>query len=87
MALQKENEEMKRKFVEGGPSTRPTNLVRRSFTTPTDPKTDEEPKEKIHTQEVDDETDPNKFIPTTGTLDLVRRHPFTDSIIGVPLSK
>jgi len=40
---------MKRKFVEWGPSVGPTNLVGRSFTTPTDPRTVEEPKDKIHT--------------------------------------
>jgi len=76
---------MNMKFVEGGPSDGPTNLVGRSFTTPTSPKTVEEPKEKIHTQEVDDESYPNKSAPTTGTLDLVRQHPFTNSIIRIPL--
>jgi len=86
LALRKENEEIKRKFVEGGLSAGPTNLVRRSFTTPTNPKTVEEPKDKVHTQEVDDESNLNRSIPTTGTLDSVHRHPFTDSIIGVQLS-
>jgi len=57
--LQRKNEEMKRKFVEGGPSVEPTNLISRSFTTPTNPKTIEELKDKIHTQEVDDESYPN----------------------------
>ena len=86
LALRKENEEMKRKFVEGGLSTRSTNLVGRSFTTPTSPKTVEQPKEKIHTQDVDDESYPTKSVPTTSTLELSRRHLFMDSIIGVPLS-
>jgi len=63
LALRKENEEMKMKFVEGGPYVGPTNLVGRSFTTPTDPKTVEEPKNKSHTQEVDGESYPNKSIP------------------------
>ena len=81
LALRKENEEMKRKFVEGGLSAGPTNLVGRSFTTLSSPKTVEEPKEKIHFQEVDDKSYPNKSIPTTSTLDSVRRHPFIDSII------
>jgi len=37
------------------------------------------------TQEVEGESYPNRSVPMTGTLDSVRRHPFTDSIIGVPL--
>ena len=69
LALWKENEEMRRKFVEGGPSTGSTNLVGRSFTTPPGPKTVKEPKDKIHTQEVSGESYPNRSIPTTDTLD------------------
>jgi len=34
--LQRENEEMKKKLMEGGPSTRPTNVVGRSLHTPDD---------------------------------------------------
>jgi len=34
LTLENENEEMKKKFVEGGPCVRPTNPVGRSFTTP-----------------------------------------------------
>jgi len=34
LAFRKENEEMKRKFVEGGPFVGLANLVGRSFTTP-----------------------------------------------------
>jgi len=85
LALRKENEEMEKKFVERGSPARPTNLVGRSFTTPTDPKTVEESKEKIHTQEVHGALYPTKSVPTTGTLDLSHQHPFTDNIIGVPL--
>jgi len=33
-ALHRENEDMKKKLVEGGPSIVPTNLVGRSFTSP-----------------------------------------------------
>jgi len=33
-ALRRENEEMKKKLMEGGPSTGPTNVVGRSFTFP-----------------------------------------------------
>jgi len=36
LALQKENEKMK-KLVRGGPSSGPSNLVGKSLTTPTDP--------------------------------------------------
>jgi len=85
LTLQKDNDEMKRKFLEGKPSARLTNLFDRSFTTPIDPKTIEEPEDKVHTQEVNDESYLNRSIPTTGTMDSVRRHPFTDSIIGVLL--
>ena len=79
---------MKRKEGSSGrgtPSVGLTNLVGRSFTTPTDPKTVEESKDKVHIQEVDGESYPNKSAPTTDTLDLVHQHPFTDSIIRVPL--
>jgi len=38
LALPKENEEMKRKFVEEGSSAGPTNLVERSFTPPPAPR-------------------------------------------------
>ena len=85
LALRKENEEMRRKLGEVGPSVGPINLVGRSFIIPTGPNTVEEPKDKVHTQEVDGESYLNKSAPTTGTLDSVRRHPFTDSIIEVPL--
>ena len=35
---------------------------------------------------MDGESCPNKSVRTTSTMDTVRLHPFTDSIIGVPLS-
>jgi len=82
LALRKENEEMRRKLGEGGSSVGPTNLVNRLFT---DPKTVKEPNDRAHTQEVYGESYPNKFPPTTDTLDSVHRHPFINSIIGVPL--
>jgi len=85
LTLQKENEEMRRKLGEGEPSIGPTNFVDRSFTTPIDPKTIGEPKDKVHTQEVDGESYSNKSAPTTDTMDSICQHPFTDAIIGVPL--
>ena len=59
--------------MEEGPSVGPTNLVERSFTIPTSPKTVEEPKDKVHTQEVDRESYLNKSVPTIGTLESIRR--------------
>jgi len=84
--LRRENEDMKKKLVEGGPSIVLTNLVDRSFTSPLNPRAVEETKDKAPTQEMDGESCPNKLVRTTDTLDSVRRHPFTDSIIEVPLS-
>jgi len=47
-------------------------------------------KDKVFTQELNGESYPNKTTPTTGPTsgvsDSIRRHLFTDSIIGVPLS-
>jgi len=68
-----------------GSSAGPTNLVGRSFTTLTNPKTVEELKDKVHTQEADSESYLNKSIPIIGTMHSVRQHPFTDSIIEVQL--
>ena len=45
-ALCRENEDMKRKLVEGGPFVMLTNLVGRSFTSPPNPRAVEETKEK-----------------------------------------
>ena len=59
LAFQKENEEMKKKLVEGGP----TNLVGRSLASPPDPKTPEETKDKVLTQEMDGESHPQQVGP------------------------
>jgi len=80
LALQRENEEMK-----GGPSIGLGNLPGKSFIHPTDPRTIEEPR-AIHTQETEGESNLNRLVPTTSTLDVSRRHPFTDHIMGAQLS-
>ena len=36
-------------------------------------------------QEMDGESCPNKSVHTTSTMDSVHQHPFTDSIIRIPL--
>jgi len=77
---------MKKKLVEWGPSVVPINFVGRSFTSPPNSKAIEETKDKISIQEMNGESCPNKSVCMTGTLDSIRRHLFTDSIIGVPLS-
>jgi len=69
LTLQKENEGMK-KFVKEGPSIGPTHPTGRSFTTPTGPRTVKELKDKIHTQEANDESYMNRSIPTSDTLNL-----------------
>jgi len=84
-ALCRENEDMKRKLIEEGPSIVPTNLVGKSVTSPPNSRAIEETKDKAPTQEMDGESCPNKLVHTTGKVDSVRRHPFTVSIIGVPL--
>ena len=71
LALQMENEERKKKWVEGGPSIGPGNLVGKSFIHPTDPRTVEEPR-AIHTQETEGESYLNRSVPTTNTLDVSR---------------
>jgi len=76
---------MKRKLIEGGWSVVPTNLVGRLFTSPPNLRADEETKDNAPTQEMDGESYPNKMVHMTGTMDSMRRHLFTDSIIGVPL--
>jgi len=73
---------MKKKLRERGSSAESTNPVGRSFT---GLRTAEEPKDKVHTQEVDGESYLNTLTLVTKTLDSVCRHPFIDSIIGVPL--
>ena len=48
-ALQRENEDMKKKLVERGPSIVSTNLVGRLITSPPNPRAIEETKDKIPT--------------------------------------
>jgi len=85
-ALRRDKEDMKRKLIEGGSSVVPTNLVGRSFTSPPNPITVEETKNRAPAQEMDDESCPNKSVCTIGIMDYVHRQPFTDTIIRVPLS-
>ena len=84
--MSRKNEDMKRKLIDGGrPSIVPTNLVGKLITSPLNPRAVEETKDKAPTQEMDGKSCPNKSVYRTGTVDSMRRHPFTDSIIGVPL--
>jgi len=76
---------MKRKFVEGGSICRTDQPCQEVLHHPTGLRTVEEPKDKIHTQEVDGKSYPNRSVLTTDTPDSAHRHPFTDSIIRVPL--
>jgi len=76
---------MKKKLIEEGPSFVSTNPIVKSVTSPPNSKTVEETKDRAPTQEMDGESCPNKSIRTNRTVDFVHRHPFTDSIIGVPL--
>jgi len=84
-ALRRENEEMKKKLMEGRPSTGPTNVVGRSFTSPPNPRPVEDTRDKIPTHEMEGESLLNKSVRTTITMDSARRHPFTNTIIEVPL--
>ena len=83
--LRRENEEMKKKLMEGGPSTGLTNVVGRSFTSPPNLRPTEDTRDKIPTHEMDGESFLNKSARTTITMDSARRHPFTNTIIEVPL--
>jgi len=85
-ALRVENEEMKKKLVDGGPFAGPTNVVGRSYTSPSNLRPAEETKDKVLTHEMDGESCLNKSARTTVTLDSVRRHPFTNVVIEAPLS-
>ena len=76
---------MKKKLMEGGLSTGPTNVVDRSFTSPPTSRPVEETRDKVPTHEMEGESFINKSVRTTITMDLVRRHPFTNPIIEVPL--
>jgi len=84
-ALRKENDEMKKKLMEGGPSTRPTNVVGRSFASPSRPRPMEETIDKILTHEMEGESFLNRSAMTTITTDSARQHSFTNTIIEVPL--
>jgi len=72
---------MKRKWVVGGPSVGLGNPAGKSFIHPTSLRTVEEPK-GIHTQETEGESYLYRLMPTTNTLDVSRRHPFIDHIMG-----
>jgi len=85
--FRRENEEMKKKLGEGGPSVIPTNVVGKSYTSPPNP----DMAEKTRGQpppwktEMDDESCLIRSARTTVTADSTRRHPFTNTIIEVPL--
>jgi len=85
--LRAENEEMKKKLVEGGPSAGPTNVVGRSYTSFPNPRPIEETKDKVPTHEMDGESYLNKSTMTTVTLDSARRHLFTNVVLEAPLSE
>jgi len=68
-ALRKENEEMKKKLAEGGPSAGPTNVVGMSYTSPTNPRSVEETKDKAPTHEMDGESYLNNSARMTIMLD------------------
>jgi len=84
-ALQRENDEMKKKSVEGGPSTGPTNVADRSFASPPHPRPVEETRDKILTHEMEGQSFLNRSAKTTITTDSAHRHPFTNTNIEVPL--
>jgi len=52
-ALRRENDEMKKKLMKGGQSTGPTNVVGRSFASPSHPRPVEETRDKILTHEME----------------------------------
>jgi len=75
---------MKKKLMQGGPSAGPTNVVSRSYTSPPNTRPVEEIRDKTPTHEMDGESCLNKSVRTTVTVDLARRHPFTNVVIEVP---
>jgi len=75
---------MKRKLVTKGPSGGPSHLVGKSIMTPTDTKIVEEPK-PTHAQEAEGESYLNKSFLMSDILDIFRRHPFTDYVMGAQL--
>jgi len=84
-ALWRENEEIMKKLMEGGPSTGPTNVFGSSFTSPPNPRPIEDTRDRVPTHEMDGESFLNKSVRTTVTMDSTRQHPFTNTIIEVPL--
>jgi len=85
--LRMENEEMKKKLGEGGPSVIPTNVVGKSYTSPPDPDVAEGTRGRPPPRETEmgDESCLMRCTRTTLTADPNRRHPFTNTIIEVPL--
>ena len=85
--LRRENEEMKKKLGEGGPSVIPTNVVGKSYTSPPNPDVAEGTRGRAPTREteMDDESCLIRSAWTTLMVDSTRRHPFTNNIIEVPL--
>jgi len=84
-AFRRENEEMKKKLMEGGSSIGLTNVVGRPFTSLPNPRPTEDTRDKIPTHEMDGESFLNKSARTTITMDSPCRHPFTNTIVEVPL--
>ena len=84
IAIRTENEKDEKEVVKGGPYVGPSNPIGKSFIHPTSPKTTKEPR-AIYTQETEGECYLNRSIPTTSTLDVSCRHPFTDHIMGAQL--
>ena len=78
-ALRRENEEMKKKLMEGGPSAGPTNVVGRSYTSPPNPKPVEETSDKVHPHKMDGESCLDRSARTTVTVDSARTTVTVDS--------
>ncbi|XP_068466503.1 uncharacterized protein [Phaseolus vulgaris] len=78
---------MKKKLGEGGPFAVPTNVVGRSYTSPPNPKPAKGTRDRLPPREteMDDELCLVRSARTTLTIDSTRRHPFTNTIIEVPL--
>jgi len=85
--LCRENEEMKKKRGEGGPSIIPTNVVGKSYTSSPNPNIVEGTRSRPPPREteMDDESCLIRSAWTTTTANSTRRHPFTNTIIEVPL--
>jgi len=85
--LHRENEEMKKKLGEGGPSVIPTNVIDKSYTSPPNPDVVERTRGRPPPRETEmgDESCLIRSTRTTLTTDSTCRHPFTNTIIEVPL--